>query len=78
MDYATLVSRLAAYLEAEAKILKAQDFTVGQGSTARRLTRADLAEVRAEIANLQQQVNNHPDNPANTGARRVRYLRPMC
>lgn len=78
MDYAALVTRLAAYLEAEAKILKAQDFTVGQGSTARRLTRADLGEVRAEIANLQLQVNSHPDNPANAGGRRIRYLRPMC
>lgn len=78
MDYATLVSRLAAYLEAESKILRAQEFTVGQGTTARRLTRADLGEVRAEIANLQRQVGGHPDNPANTGARRVRYLRPMC
>ncbi len=78
MDYAALVARLASYLEAEAKILKAQDFTVGQGSTARRLTRADLGEVRADIANLQIQVNGHPDNPANAGARRIRYLRPMC
>lgn len=77
MDYAALVTRLAAYLEAEAKILKAQDFTVGQGSTARRLTRADLAEVRGEIGNLQRQINSHPDNPANRGARRIRYLRPM-
>lgn len=77
MDYATLVARLAAYLAAEAKILQAQETVVGQGTTARRLTRADLGEVRAEITNLQRQVANHPDNPAARGARRIRYLRPM-
>lgn len=77
MLYADLLARQAAYLAAEAQILKAQEYTVGQGTTARRLTRADLAEVRAEIASLQTQIDRHPDNPAARGARRIRYLRPI-
>ena len=35
------------------------------------------AEVRAEIASLQTQIDRHPGNPAARGARRIRYLRPM-
>ena len=77
MPYADLLARQASYLAAEARILRAQEYVVGQGSTARRLTRADLTEVRAEIASLQVQIDKHPDNPAARGARRIRYLRPM-
>lgn len=70
-----LLSRLGNYLAAETAILTgAQEYTVGQGSTARRLTRADLAtvqqtikELRAELAQVQS---------AMTRARRVIYLRP--
>lgn len=76
MTYAELVQRLANYLAAETKILQSQEYTVGQGGTARRNRRADLAEVRAEIASIQAQIDKHPENPANRGARRIRYLRP--
>lgn len=41
--------RLAAYLEAELKILRGQSTRFGD----RQLTRADLAEVRREIERLQ-------------------------
>lgn len=67
--------RLAAYLAAETAILKAQEYTVGQGSTARRLTRADLAEVRAAITDLQGQLERA--EAVVTRARRVVYLRPF-
>lgn len=77
MNYADLVSRLANYLQAEQNILKSQEYAVGQGGTARRNRRADLSDVRDEISKLQAQISAHPDNPANRGARRIRYLRPM-
>lgn len=67
-------ARLAMYLAAEAKILEAQEYTVGQGSTARRLTRADLAEVRDQIQQLQR--DEAALQPATTRPRRVMYLRP--
>lgn len=41
--------RLDAYLEAERRILRGQSSRLGD----RQITRADLAEVRAEIARLQ-------------------------
>jgi len=77
MTYAQLIARLAQYLEAETKILKSQEYTVGQGGGARRNRRADLAEVRAEIEAINAKIAAAPDNPANAGARRIRYLRPM-
>ena len=67
--------RLQQYLDAEARILQSQEYTVGQGGTARRNRRADLLQVqdgiktvRAEIAQLQAVVGR---------ARRVTYLRPF-
>lgn len=77
--YAELVARKADYLAAEAKVLKAQEYTVGQGSTARRLARADLAEIRAAINALDRQIVDHPDNPDRARRpRRVHYLRPLA
>ncbi len=78
MTLAQLQSRLDAYLAAEARILQSQEYTVGQGGTARRNRRADLAEVRDEITKLQIQIAAHPDNTAARAVRRVRYLRPNC
>ena len=76
MTYTELVQRLANYLAAEAKILQSQEYTVGQGGTARRNRRAELEQVQAGIADTQARIDKHPDNPANRGARRIRYLRP--
>ena len=76
MTYADLVQRLANYLAAEQKILQSQEYTVGQGGTARRNRRAELEQVQAGIADTQAQIGRHPDNPANAGSRRIRYLRP--
>lgn len=78
MTYAELVGRLANYLAAEQKILQSQEYVIGQGGTARRNRRADLADVRDEIAKINALIAAAPDNPANRGARRIRYLRPKC
>lgn len=70
-----LQTRLSAYLAAEAKILNGQEYVIGQGETARRLRRADLAEVRKAITDLNAQIEDL-DNTA-AGRRRVLYTRPM-
>ena len=74
-DFVSLKERLAAYLTAEAAILKSQSYTIGDGSTARTLTRANLSEVRAAIEDMQRQIDAHPQNTART-KRRMLYLRP--
>jgi hypothetical protein len=71
-----LQTRLASYLAAEERILQSQEYTVGQGGSARRNRRADLAEVRTEISVLNTLIASHPDNTAARSVRRVRYLRP--
>ena len=77
MSYALLQTRLTAYVTAEQAILSgAQEYQVGVGQTARRLKRADLTEIRAEIASLSAQMDAHPDNPARARRRGVFYLRP--
>lgn len=65
--YAELLARKAAYLVAESKALESQEYSVGQGGTARRSRRAELDSVRDEIRQLDAQLARHPDNPA--GAR---------
>ena len=77
MTYVELQTRLTSYLAAEQKILQSQEYTVGQGGTARRNRRAELSEVRAEISSLSNQMAAHPQNPANARARRIRRLRPL-
>lgn len=80
MIYAQLIARLTLYLAAETAVLQGQEYQVGQGGGGRRLRRADLADIRAEIGNINAQIAAAPDNPANISARarRIRYLRPMC
>lgn len=73
MTLEQLQARLQAYLEAETAILKAQEYVIGDGSTARRLRRADLAEVRAEIASLQAQIGAAESTAAR--GRRVYFIR---
>jgi len=70
-----LQARLDAYLAAETKILRGQEYVIGQGETARRLRRAALAEITKTIADLQRQIDEI-DNAA-AGRRRVLYTRPM-
>lgn len=45
--------RLQLYLTAEAKILQAQEYSFPSG---RRVRKADLAEIRAEIRRLEERV----------------------
>ena len=78
MTLVQLQTRLTSYLDAEQRILQSQEYTVGQGGTARRNRRADLEQVRAEITQLNVQIAAHPDNAAARAVRRVRYLRPNC
>jgi len=73
MTLEELNTRLAAYLAAETKILQAQEYTIGQGATARRLTRADLGEIRAEIKSLRVEI----EAKAPASRRRVLYARPF-
>jgi len=75
MTLQELITRRASYLDAEARILQSQEYTIGQGSSARRTRRADLADVRDEITKLNSQINQL--QAAASGARRVRYIRPV-
>ncbi len=70
-----LQQRLQQYLEAEARILQSQEYTVGQGFAARRNRRADLEQVRAGIADCQQQIAQQ--QAVGARARRVIQLRPL-
>lgn len=74
MTETELRARLLLYMNAEAAILSgAQEYTIGQGSTARKVRRADLEQIRAEIASI----NGQLDVIAPTTARRPTfYLRP--
>jgi len=58
-------TRLDQYLAAEAKILSGQSFRLGD----RQLQRADLSEVRNEIARLQMAVNREVAAAAGRGGR---------
>lgn len=75
MTLQQLTDRRAAYLAAELKILESQEYNVGQGSTARRNRRADLAEVRDQISLLDRQITQLEN--ASSGVRRVRYIRAI-
>ncbi len=66
--------RLDNYLAAEARILQSQEYTVGQGGTARRNRRADLEQVQAGIKATQAEIATL--QAAQSGARRITYLRP--
>jgi hypothetical protein len=66
--------RLDNYLAAEARILQSQEYTVGQGGSARRNRRADLEQVQAGIKATQAEIVTL--QAAQSGARRITYLRP--
>ena len=71
---ADLTARLALYRAAEEKILRDQEHTISDGGIQRRVRRADLAEVRAAIKELQTDIEKI--EAQQSGARRVLYLRP--
>lgn len=72
MDLTTLINRRAAYLEAETKILQGQEYSIDVDGSSRRLRRADLAEVRAAIADLDAKISSA--QAAAQGRRRVRTI----
>ena len=65
--------RLANYLAAEARILESQEYTVGQGGTARRNRRAELEQVQAGIKTAQAEIASLQ---AAQAGRRITFLRP--
>ena len=75
MTLEELQTRLGAYLAAEIAILQSQEYTVGNGSNARRNRRADLVEVRKGIADTRAEIALL--QPAGARPRRIMYLRPF-
>lgn len=70
-----LQDRLNAYLAAELRILESQDYTIGDGPNARRNKRADLEQVRNEIASIRAEIDSLDAQAG--GARRVlRFVAP--
>ena len=57
MTLQELKDRRAAYLAAELRILESQEYRVGDGGTGRTNRRAELAEVRAAITELDAQIS---------------------
>ena len=68
--------RLDNYLAAEARILQSQEYTVGQGGTARRNRRADLDAVQTGIRECNAEIAKI-EAATSTNARRVFRLRPF-
>jgi len=73
MDLATLISRRAAYLQAEAAVLKRQEYTIEVDGGSRRVRYADLGLIREQIDALSAQIERAQN--ATSGRRRVRYIR---
>lgn len=69
-----LQTRRAAYIAAELKILKSQEYQVGQGGNARRNVRADLEAVQKAIKDLDAQIAEMQP----TGNRRSYRMVPGC
>lgn len=62
--------RLNAYYEAELAVLSGQEYAIGS----RRLVRADLAEIRKAINELEQQVKMLTDKSNNAVSSRTRRV----
>lgn len=78
---AQLQARLDGYLAAELKILGGQEYQIGDGATARKLRRADLGDVQAEIRRLSAEVavleRRAAAVRAGRGTGAIRYARPI-
>ncbi len=69
-----LQQRKAQYLEAEARILRSQDYTVSDGIVQRRNRRADLEQVRAAIKEIDLQIEAlTPASTSSSTGRRIYY-----
>lgn len=73
MDLQTLIDRRAAYLAAEAAVLKRQEYSIDVEGGSRRVRFADLSEIRQTIKDLDAQIERAQNTAA--GRRRVRYIR---
>jgi hypothetical protein len=63
-----LQARLTLYLQAEARILgESQEYSISSGPDGRSAKRASLAEVRAEIKSLEQQIARQGARAAGRG-----------
>ena len=60
-------SRLNAYYDAEVAVLSGQSYTIGS----RQLTRANLAEIRQAINELEKQVDELKNKEAGAGNRKA-------
>lgn len=68
-------ARLAAWLEADAKVASGQSYQIDTGNGRRSLTRVDAAEIRASIDYWQNKVSAL--TPVGSGGRRrTRYVVP--
>lgn len=70
MTLVELQTRKTLYLAAEAAILQGQEYRIRDGVIDRMVTRANLAEVVAELAVIELQIAAQT-----TGSRRILYLR---
>jgi hypothetical protein len=74
-DLQELLDRRAAYLAAELRIVAgAQEYEISDGGARRRLSRADLAEIRAAITEFDRQI----EQLRGAGARRPYRIVPGC
>lgn len=71
---AELQTRKQQYLDAEAAILKSQDYTVSDGVIQRRNRRAELEQVRIAIADIDAQID--AKTAAAAGQRRIHNIVP--
>jgi hypothetical protein len=69
-----LQTRRAAYVAAELKILKSQEYQVGQGMNARRNRRPEIERIQQGIKELDDQIAQI----TNAGARRLYGIVPGC
>lgn len=67
--------RLQSYLAAEQRILRSQEYVIGNGGTARRNRRAELEQVQAGIRECRLQIQQL-EVVADPRTRRVFQLRP--
>jgi hypothetical protein len=72
-----LQTRRAAYVAAELKILKSQEYSVGQGGGRRMNRRAELVDIQNQIRELDQQIEQLQASGTN-GARRSYRVLPGC
>lgn len=77
MTLQELKDRRTAYLAAERRILESQEYRVGEGGGARSNRRAELAEVRQAITELDAQISAlDASSTAGGGVRRSFSLLP--